>query len=329
MAEYRNYSEIRITNTAERYTWASYFILVVLSSIIGDSLILLATIKYKAIKLHKVIVTIIQHMAVCDILTSLAATFGPISMIADGHVLGQFVCYLSTYTVYLTLPASFLLISAITTSKMMLLKYPLRGGAWSSRRSHLICAACWLCAATVDMSLLLVDSDDIYFGYKAYKCDYNFTADIWKWLRPVLSIFTSLLPNIVVVVTTLMLLVEARKVAKRGRGSLRWQGTITVILTAVIYCVSILPFTLYLIAGPHVIEEPPGAFHLQFYRCAWSILMLSVLSNFYIYLLTITSFRRFLFSKLPRLTAKGVSINIPCDSEYSFYKYDVVPRGNN
>lgn len=294
------YWEVRIQDPVERYIWAAYFLIMVLSSFLGDSLILVATIKYRAIKYHKLIVTIIQHMAMCDLLTSLSALFGPISMIADGQVLGTFICYVSTYIVYLTFPASFLLISAITSSKILLLKYPLRCNAWRTSTAHLICGACWFCAATVPLSLLAVDYEDIIFNFKSYKCDYHFSAPIWKWLRPLLSIYTSLLPNIVVVITAVMLLFEARRVAKRGRGTLRWHGIITVVLTAVIYCITILPFTFYLIAGPHISEQPPGAFHLHFYRTAWSILILSVVSNFYIYVATIPSFRHFVCSYFRR-----------------------------
>ena len=97
----------------------------------------------------------------------------------------------------------------------------------------------------------------------------------------------------------------------------------TVILTAVIYCLSILPFTLYLIAGPHLTEDPPGMFHLHFYRCAWSILMLSVVSNFYIYLLTITSFRQFIFYMFSRV-ARGVTMR-RADSDSYIYKYELPP----
>ena len=45
---------------AARYTWAGYFLFVIISSLIGDTTILIASIRYKAFKLHKVTVTIIQ-----------------------------------------------------------------------------------------------------------------------------------------------------------------------------------------------------------------------------------------------------------------------------
>ena len=41
---------------------------VIFTSLSGDSIILLATIKYRAIKQHKVVIAVMQHMAVCDLL---------------------------------------------------------------------------------------------------------------------------------------------------------------------------------------------------------------------------------------------------------------------
>ena len=58
----------KIQDEAERWTLILWGISVILVSAIGDSIILEATIKYKAIKLHKVMVAVIQHMAVCDLL---------------------------------------------------------------------------------------------------------------------------------------------------------------------------------------------------------------------------------------------------------------------
>ena len=59
-----------IQSEAGRYIWSGYFLLVITSSLIGDTIILIASIKYKAFKLHKMIVTIFQHIAVCDLLSA-------------------------------------------------------------------------------------------------------------------------------------------------------------------------------------------------------------------------------------------------------------------
>jgi hypothetical protein len=68
----------------------------------------------------------------------------------------------------------------------------------------------------------------------------------------------------------------------------------TVILTALIYCISVIPYTVYLIAAPRVIESPPGTFHVHYFRVAACCLLLNTISNFYIYCLTLKTFRQFL-----------------------------------
>ena len=68
--EYSNKTAYSIKSDAVRYTWAGYYLFVIASSVIGDTTILIASIKYKAIKLHRVIIAIIQHIAFFDLIVS-------------------------------------------------------------------------------------------------------------------------------------------------------------------------------------------------------------------------------------------------------------------
>ena len=78
---FSNHTLYGIYSDAVRYLWAGYFVFVLLSSLIGDTTILIASIKYRAFKLHKVVVVIIQHIAVCDLLVlSTTMTFRTISL---------------------------------------------------------------------------------------------------------------------------------------------------------------------------------------------------------------------------------------------------------
>ena len=56
-SEFSNKTEYGIETAAQRYTWAGYYLFVILSSLIGDTTILVASIKFRAIKLHRVLVT--------------------------------------------------------------------------------------------------------------------------------------------------------------------------------------------------------------------------------------------------------------------------------
>ena len=281
-----------------RYTWVFYGTFIILSSFIGDTLILVASIKYNAIKLHKSIVTIMQHLAVCDLITSANLTLFVITLSAERNIIGSFLCYIRAYLSFICFPISFYLTAALTTTKAALLKFPLHESRWTRRRSHQLCGAIWIGSLSTPLLMLILDRNDVKFNFKEYACHYAFSSYVWKILRPVMGTIISLLPNILVVVTTTWLMLEARRVARRGQDNLRWQGLVTVILTAVVYCVSVLPMTLYHLVGDLVTWDPQGFFHVYFYRFSLAVICVNVVSNFYIYSLTVRSFREFFMSRV-------------------------------
>ena len=130
-----NYSDIKfgMQNNAERYFWASYHLFGVLSSIIGDTLILIGSFQKDAFKINKILVIVIQHIAVSD-LTITIFTLAPvaISLLANSWVLGNALCYTKVYCVYFAFPAGMSLIAMLTTSKFLILRYPLRAASWES-----------------------------------------------------------------------------------------------------------------------------------------------------------------------------------------------------
>ena len=292
-----------IKSDAIRYTWAGYYLFVIASSLIGDITILIASIKYKAFRLHRVIIVIIQHIAFCDLMVSAIYVLPKmVSVISDKWVLGKFFCYFYSYTQFYSNLTSALLICAMTTSKLLLLKYPLQFGTTTLKKAHLICVACWLLAFTLPVIFLFGDKDDVFFSYKGYLCDYGFSSGIWNYLRPFVAVLFGVIPTCLVVSTTLYLLIKARKVVSRSRESLKWQGILTTVLTATVYCVSILPYVAY-----HIVEstmklqdksKSSFQFHATFYRVAISLMSLNTMSNFYIYCLTVSSFRAFIQSKM-------------------------------
>ena len=216
-----------------KYFWAGLCLLLLISSYVGDTTILIASIKYKAFKLHNVIVVIIQHIAICDlILSSLTTVPRFVSLVAGKWVLGSFPCQWITYAEYYFNPASMFLICSMTTSKLLLLKYPLRFGTASVRSAHSFCGLAWIAVLVLPATLLFVDANDMHFSYDLYRCYYGFTLHIWQYLRPFLAFSFLFAPTCLVVATSLNLLVIAKRIARRGRESLKWQGILTTLLTA-------------------------------------------------------------------------------------------------
>ena len=292
-----------IKSDAVRHLWAGYFVFVLLSSLIGDTTILIASIKYRAFKLHKVIVVIIQHIAVCDLIVTATYTAPrAISLFADRWVLGDTLCYAYAYIKYFFNQAGILLICTMTTTKLFMVKHPLQSRTWSAKRGQLICSISWVLSLMLPIvSSVIIDVSDITFDYRSYTCDFGFTAEIWNWLAPALTTAFSVFPNCLVVVTTVKLLITAKGLAGRQRESLKWQGIVTTIATSIVYGISVLPYAVYRILDPIMPSTEPGSFFkIHYFRVALTFLSLNTISNIYIYSLTVSSFRKFLGKKLGR-----------------------------
>ena len=309
-----------IQNNGERYSWAAYFLFGLLSSLIGDTLVLVASFQKGAFKMNKLLVTIMQHIAIADLgnaITFLLPTI--ISLVADAWILGEATCHLMVYVGYFLYTASMSLIAMLTTSKCLILRYPLRAARWSRKRVHLICSLIWAFSAMNSLIHLAFHKDEIYFQYKSYNCDYRYNKPVWKYLSPVIFFIYGVVPNVVIVATTiptLMYLAYAGKSARQVQGSIPRQGALTVALTAIVFCISTLPFVLYQVVLNTIKKDPTKSLHTTTYRVTYFLLMINVISNFYIYTLTVKSFRRFLLSRVlsnvpGSLKISGTSIRAP------------------
>ena len=293
-----------IKNDTERYLWAGWLTFVLVSSLLGDSLILIASIKYDAFNLHKMIVTIIQHIAVNDTLNTIGSVAPAIlSTIYNTASPYRFIDNVRFFTLYYTSVSSSVFISALTLGKLLLLKYPLKLGFLSKKHAHKLCAGIWIVCMYVPALHLCIDKDDVIFDYRTYFSEYRYTSSIWEILLPVTALAFLITPGITVVVSTVLILREARKIVRRTQESLRWQGITTVVFTAITYITAFLPTTIYFIAEPFVEKDPgnPGVFYTDYNRVANGIIQINILSNFFIYSLTVTSFRRFLAVKFYKI----------------------------
>ena len=199
---------------------------------------------------------------------------------------------------YIANSSGALLICAMTSSKLIILKYPLRSKTFTSKTTHYICLAAWALSPSFPVMNFIVDKSDVSFDFRNYLCDFRMSSSIWKWLTPVTTALFLVIPNCLVMATTINVLTIARSVASRGRQSLKWQGIMTTVLTATVYCISVLPYAMYRIGESVINVQDKGQsfFYTSFYRLASSFYSLNTISNFYIYSLTVASFREFLSS---------------------------------
>ena len=313
---YHNYSDYNLfgmKNDTERYLYAGWLMFVVINSLVGDSIILIASIKYNSFKLNKITVVLIQHLAVNDLLNSVC-TIAPAMFSAIYNTGSPYrsLDYVRFFISFHTVPVSSLLISALTLSKVLSLKYPLSIRTLSEDKAHKICAALWIFGLHPAIACLLVDKNDVIFDYRGYFCTYLYRSEIWEVLLPIIALIVLFIPNTIVITSTILLLIMAKravnvKVITRAvnvrREGLRWQGITTVCLTALTHTISFLPYNSYLVAEPFVEKDPlnPGPFYVEFYRVATAFIIMHVLSNFFVYCLTVASFRNFLLTKLRKI----------------------------
>ena len=305
MVDSNNRTSYGIQDQGVRYFWVGYHLLVLISSLVGDTTILIASIKYKAIKLSDFILTIIHHIAFTDLALSLLYVLpGLISLIENRWILGETFCYIRDPLSYYFLPANLLLISAMTTGKWVQLKWPLRSWTWTHQQAKKICMAIWTICLFGPVVVVVLARKNVYFDYIIYNCCYihlleNDQENVLIQINYVLWLF---IPNLVVISTCSMTLVEARNARREGE-RLNWRGVSTVVLTAVSFSVSTLP-TLLFIAVNYFIGMSYST-EIESRRSVAFLKELNIMANIYIYTLTVPSFRYFLEDRV-RIVARTI-----------------------
>ena len=298
---YSNCTLFGIQNKTEKYVYGGWHVFAITCSLLCDTTILVTSIRYKAFKLQKIVVACIQQIAVCDLLyvtTSLIPAL--VSLIKDSkRNNNRLLPLMSFFVTYYINSVSIHLVCAMILGKLLSLKYPFRAGTWTTAKIHKFCAGIWMAALSVPVLHILIDKEDIVFDCRVYAYMHSYTSSIWKILLPIISLVVLVTPNVIIVVSTVLLLKEARRVVTDTRESLRWQGIMPVVLTAIVNTISFLPMAVYFVAEPFIDKDPsvPGPFYKEFHRFSGAVVNVNVLANFFIYSLTVTSFRNFLKSK--------------------------------
>ena len=169
MYNYSNYTQFGLKDKTERYFYTCWITLVILSSLFGDSLILIASRKYKAFKLNKMTVALIQHVAVNDLLNTVGSIFPIlISTMINSRGHSKSLGYVRFFIGYYTTAVGSLLICTLTFGKVLLLKFPLRIGLLPKRQTHNICAVIWIICIIPPGMCLVLNKNDVLFDFRTY-----------------------------------------------------------------------------------------------------------------------------------------------------------------
>ena len=311
MLEYENQpndTDYRIDNLTDRQILIGYRILLSVSTLIGDTLILVGSIRYNAIKLHKIIVIFVQQMAVADILTIIFGIIpGAVSLDANKWVLGNWTCYLIYFFNDCLAAVQCLITGAIAMSKLLIVKFPLRAISFSTNAAKIAVICIWMTGSIFPVTALVQDRNGANFSYIVYICDYTINQ---KWSNTAQEIYVSTIGIVSLtsilgtVISSIWLLILAKRATDRRSEGLQWQGVLAILLTAAAHFLFAIPLAFYYISRAFKQQN------LYFYRMAWWTSQLGCMVNFYILGLTLPSFREFLkfqvFKKLARVCKGSV-----------------------
>ena len=106
--------------------------------------------------------------------------------------------------------------------------------------------------------------------------------------------------------SNVMIIIIAKKITARGPGELQWRGVMTVLLTVAAFTVANLPGAICGAVSYFLKDAPTEMsqfWHFYFFRIGYAIGSLNLMSNFYIYTLSLSSFRKFLNSRMATISA--------------------------
>ena len=220
------------------YTLLTWSLGNLLLSLAGNTLVLVSSIKYSAIKLDEVSVALIQHISIADAAYLIfRAGLGIPGLITRQWHLGQGMCDVSTFLTYTLAATSVHLICILNINKLLALKYPLKSILRQRRTGHILAACVWIVIiATVAITWWLTDWS-CHFRSNILNC---LESAQRERLKQVIFAIYIIGPMFVIVITTVLLM----RLVHTARG-LRVKGIITLISVSVVLLVAWLPYGIY------------------------------------------------------------------------------------
>ena len=276
----------------ERYTLIGWTSVILVSCIIGNTIILLATSRYKAIRLDKTSVVLIKNIAICDLLSGIFAVHPTLASLLYGDwPYGTISCCVFNYLKVPTFVAAILLICGLHLSKLHTVLYPLRALGRDSKPGHKISVVVLVLSLCPILLQIAIDSRDVAFDYRSFMCTYLSSAPIWEIVSPMTVGLFMLLPNLTVVGTSIALL----RVIKRA-GRLK-QGLRTTLYVGVGYIIVNGPMTFHLFILKNASKILPAEvirfYENNLFKSVFFFTFCNCSLNFFVYYRSVKSFNVF------------------------------------
>ena len=317
-------TEYRISG--DGYLLIGWCALTLLFCLPGNTLVLLASIKYKAIKLDKVATILIENIAVADICVALFAVLPRmVSVIAEKWEYG---CTVTSLATIIFPGVSIQLIAALNVSKLTCLLFPLRARTRTYTQGRIIALSLWagilLLVGVLEIVPFITLGEPLYgfyFDYH-YMCDLDPQPEIRALFYSVIVVCT-FIPMIVMILTTIWLIVYVQRV--RG---LSKESVVTLIAISVVFFVSYIPISSRIIPDTFVngmydklneLRDDPDAdyeaivkkwddlnehYKGHYYAFTYGVQYVNCMVNPIIYFFTIKSFQTFVVDLVRRVLGR-------------------------
>ena len=281
-----------VTPSYVRYFLITWCILTVVLCLIGNSIVLLASRKFRAIKLDDVSVTLIDNLAAADIGYTLVGVMPTIGAIIEQKwIYGREMCIVNKFLTNVFFNMTILLVALLNASKLSCLLFPFHTSLRTPRNGKIITSTLWAAVIAYSLFSTLVSNPDVYFDTVSFQCWVNFGHRIpFGTILVAWMIFT----DIVIVVTTVWLLIMVKRIVQ---GSILTKGGIAVILVSTIFSIANLPAAIVMAIKMTPITWDPIA-EAACNIFATYIFYISNFSNPIIYYFSIKSYRQFIDRKV-------------------------------
>ena len=285
-----------ITPPGVRYFLIVWCVATVVLCLCGNSIVLLATRRFKAIKLDEISVALIDNLSAADIGYTIVGVMPTIGAIVERRwVYGHTMCIVNKFLTNVFFNMTILLVVLLNASKLSCLLFPFHTTLRTTRNAIILTVTVWTGVISYSLFSTLASDPDVYFDTVSFQCWVNFGNRIpFGTILVGWMIFT----DFVIVGTTVWLLVMVKRITE---GTIVTKGGIAVIMVSTIFTIANLPaavvMALKMIDSIHwspVVEAFCNIFSTYIYY-------ISNFSNPIIYYFSIKSFRQFIDRKVLRV----------------------------
>ena len=271
-----------------------------LLAMFGNTTVFLASVKYNALTVDKVSITLISNLAVVDFLSGVLTTLNLGYLVTGQNIYGNLICYLLTRIFFYLLSVGTVLIALLNLNKLHCLLYPMRVPNKTFRHGLLLCSLVWISIAliwlgTVVSRLAHTDTSTILFQIGGIQCSTSTAAHskMVRVLTGIASVFFVVLPLLAIIVTSIWLACIVRRVT----GALQRQGVFTMLLVSSVLFLSFLPYLCVTIMRDTLPEgQSSSVWFCVLFKVATLARNVNFAANPIIYCFTIRSFGFFVKS---------------------------------